>query len=69
MVIIKEGKLMECMFNMNTGTTYNIWESNNVDKLVKDVQKKLNIQILEQKERKEQAKKAYQKIFPLNPQD
>lgn len=64
-----EGKLMESVFNMNTGTTYSIPESNNVDKLAINVQKELNAQVLEQKERKEQAKKAYQKIFPINPQN
>lgn len=64
-----EGKIMESVFNMNTGTTYSIPESNNVDKLAINVQKELNAQVLEQKERKEQAKKAYQKIFPINPQN
>lgn len=64
-----EGNLMECMFNINTGTIYNIWESNNIDKLIKKVQKELNTQVIEEKERKEKAEKIYQKIFPINPQE
>ena len=64
-----EGNLMECMFNINTGTIYNIWESNNIDKLIKKVQKELNAQVIEEKERKEKAEKIYQKIFPINPQE